>query len=141
MRSPICWCGLGIRTLGDLAALPPDAVLARFGIEGRRFHDLARGIDHQPPGLVAPPPDLIEQIELDPPAERVDQVAFAAKGLADRLLARLDERGLACTRVLIEAETEHGERLTRCWRSDGTLTPGALAERVRWQLDGWINYG
>jgi protein ImuB len=132
---------LGIRTLGDLAALPSDAVLARFGIEGRRFHDLARGIDHQPPGLVAPPPDLIEQIELDPPAERVDQVAFAAKGLADRLLARLDERGLACTRVLIEAETEHGERLTRCWRSDGTLTPAALAERVRWQLDGWITTG
>ena len=69
------------------------------------------------PVLVAPPPDLIEQIELDPPAERVDMAAFAAKGLADRLLARLDERGLACTRVLIEAETEHGERLTRCWRS------------------------
>ena len=129
---------LGIRTLGDLAALPPDAVLARFGTEGRRFHELARGIDPQPPGLIAPPPDLVEQIELDPPAERVDQAAFAAKGLADRLLARLDDRGLACTRVLIEAETEHGERLTRCWRSDGTLTPGSLAERVRWQLDGWI---
>ena len=34
---------LGLRTLGDVAALPADAVLARFGIDGRRFHDLARG--------------------------------------------------------------------------------------------------
>ena len=129
---------LGLRTLGDVAALPADAVLARFGIDGRRFHDLARGIDAGPPVLVTPPPDLAEQVELDPPVQRVDAVAFAAKGLADRLLARLADRGLACTRVVIEAETEHGERLSRCWRNDGALTPAALAERVRWQLDGWL---
>lgn len=132
---------LGLPTLGAVAALPPDAVLARFGTEGRRFHDLARGIDPGPPVLVTPPPDLVEQTELDPPAERVDQAAFAAKELADRLCGRLAERGLGCTRVMIEVETEHGERLTRCWRHDNTLTPGALAERVRWQLDGWVTTG
>ena len=129
---------LGVRTLGDVAALPADAVLARFGIDGRRFHDLARGIDTGPPVLVTPPPDLVEQVELDPPAASVDVAAFAAKGLADRLLARLGDRGLACTRVMVEAETEHGERLSRCWRHDGALTPATLAERVRWQLDGWL---
>jgi protein ImuB len=129
---------LGLRTLGDFAALEAEAVLARFGTEGRRLHDLARGFDAGPPVLVEPPPDLVEHVELDPPAARVDIAAFAAKGLADRLLARLAERGLACTRVVIEAETEHGERLSRCWRHDGALTPGALAERVRWQLDAWL---
>ncbi|MGO9877476.1 MAG: DNA polymerase Y family protein, partial [Acidimicrobiia bacterium] len=129
---------LGLPTLGDVAALPADAVLARFGADGRRFHDLARGHDPGPPVLVTPPPDLVEQMELDPPAVHVDQVAFAAKGLAGRLLFRLAERGLACTRVVIEAETEHGERLARCWRHDRVLTPAALAERVRWQLDGWL---
>lgn len=132
---------LGLPTLGAVAALPPDAVLARFGTEGRRFHELARGIDPGPPVLVTPPPDLVEQTELDPPADRVDQAAFAAKELADRLCARLAERGLGCTRVMIEAETEHGERFTRCWRHDNALTPGALAERVRWQLDGWVTTG
>jgi len=53
------------------------------------------------------------------------------------LLFRLAERGLACTRVVIEAETEHGERLARCWRHDRVLTP-ARSRRVRWQLDGWL---
>jgi protein ImuB len=129
---------LGLPTLGDVAALPADAVLARFGVEGRRFHALARGFDAGPQVLVVPPPDLVEQAELDPPVTRVDAVAFAAKGLAGRLLFRLAERGLACTRVMIEAETEHGERLARCWRHDHALTPAALAERVRWQLDGWL---
>jgi protein ImuB len=129
---------LGLPTLGAVAALPAEAVLARFGAEGRRFHDLACGVDAGPPVLVTPPPDLVEQTELDPPVARVDAVAFAAKGLAGRLLFRLAERGLACTRVVIEAETEHGERLARCWRHDRVLTPDALAERVRWQLDGWL---
>ena len=113
---------LGLPTLGAVAALPSDAVLARFGTDGRGFHRLAQGLDPGPPVLVSPPPDLVELVELDPPATRVDVAAFAAKGLADRLLERLTERGLACTRVLIEAETEHGERLTRCWRLDNTLT-------------------
>jgi len=137
---------LGLPTLGAVAALAPDAVLARFGSEGRRIHELARGIDPGPSVLIAPPPDLVERTELDPPAERVDIAAFAAKELADRLLERLAERGLACTRVLVEAETEHGERLTRCWRNarselGDALTAGVLAERVRWQLDAWINTG
>jgi protein ImuB len=136
---------LGLHTLGAVAALAPDAVLARFGEVGRRFFDLARGIDPGPPALVAPPPDLVEHTELDPPAERVDIAAFAAKELADRLCARLAARGLACTRVMIEAETEHGERLVRGWRHTsadrGALGAGALAERVRWQLDGWVTNG
>ena len=68
-------------------------MLARFGIDGRRFHDLARGLDAGPPVLVTPPPDLVEQVELDPPVQRVDAVAFAAKGLADRMLERLAGRG------------------------------------------------
>ena len=84
------------------------------------------------------PPDLAETIELDPPATRVDEAAFAAKMLADRLLARLDELGLSCSQVVVEAETEHGERLTRCWRHEGALTPATLATRVRWQLDAWL---
>jgi protein ImuB len=129
---------LGVPTLGDFAALPAPAVLARFGTEGARAHRLARG-DHEhtvPPE--PPPPDLVESCELDPPAARVDEVAFAAKGLADRLLGRLETLGLGCTQVVVEAETEHGERLGRCWRHEGSLTPSALATRVRWQLDAWL---
>jgi protein ImuB len=132
---------LGIRTLGAFAALPPASVLARFGPDGAAAHRLARGEEEHPPALTEPPPDLVEDCELDPPAQRVDEAAFAAKGLADRLLARLEARGLACTQVVVEAETEHGEHLARAWRHEGALTPATLTERVRWQLDGWITGG
>jgi len=144
---------LGLRTLGDLAALPRVELATRFGADGVRAHRLASGLDERPHSTHRPPPDLRVAAELDPPAERVDVAAFAAKALADELVARLERLGLTCTRLRIEAETEHGETLVRVWRHDaaprsgGTAgargTPagrlaGAMAERVRWQLDGWL---
>jgi protein ImuB len=134
---------LGIRTLGELAALPAAAVLARFGPEGAVAHRLARGLDDRPLAARTPPPDLAVTAELDPPAERLETVAFVAKGMADRLHERLATDGLTATLVLVEAEWEHGERLGRRWRLDGQGGGGrgaaALAERVRWQLDGWMS--
>lgn len=129
---------LGLSHLGDFAVVAPAAVLARFGRSGARAHRLARGLDEHTAPPAPPPPELVETCELDPPATRVDEAAFAAKGLADRLLERLDALGLACTQVAVEAETEHGERLSRRWRHEGTLTPAALVTRLRWQLDGWL---
>ena len=129
---------LGLRTLGAFASLPAGAVLGRFGVAGARAHRLARGDDEHTAPPAPPPPELVETAELDPPVAHVETAAFAAKGLAERLMARLDAFGLSCTRVMIEAETEHGERLARCWRHEGALTPAALAARVRWQLEGWL---
>jgi protein ImuB len=130
---------LGLHRLGDLAGLPPAQVLARFGPDGALAHRLARGLDERPLQARVPPPDFSVSETLDPPADRVDRAAFVAKSLADTLQDELASRGLACTRILIEAETENGEELARLWRHDGALTAGAIAERVRWQLDGWLN--
>jgi protein ImuB len=128
---------LGIRTLGQLASLPAPAVLARFGPAGGAAHRLARGLDERPLASRIPPVDLTVAAELDPPADRLETAAFVAKGLSDRLHDALIAQGLTATRVLVEAEWEHGERLGRRWRLDGN---GArMAERVRWQLDGWMS--
>lgn len=131
---------LGIRTLGHLAELPAPAVLARFGPAGAAAHRLARGLDERPLTARVPPLDLTVVAELDPPADRLETAAFVAKGLADRLHEGLTVQGLTATRVLVEAEWEHGERMGRRWRLDGSGGRGAaaLAERVRWQIDGWM---
>jgi protein ImuB len=129
---------LGIRTLGDLAALPGPDVLARFGTEGLGAWRLAAGLDERPPATEPPPADLTVSTELDPPADTVAPAAFVARGMAEELHRRLWARGMACTRVAIGAETEHGERLERVWRAEGALSAAAIADRLRWQLDGWI---
>jgi protein ImuB len=129
---------LGIRTLGAFAALPSTSVLARFGADGLCAHRLASGADERPLAARIPPPELAVATELDPPAERVETAVFAARGLAHQLCDELSARGLAVSCLRVEAETEHGETLVRRWRLEGA-TPLALAERVRWQLDGWLS--
>lgn len=129
---------LGLHTLGALAALPAPDVLARFGAEGLLAWRLASGLDERPPATTPPPADLTVSAELDPPADTVAPAAFMARGLAEELHRRLWARGSACTRVVIGAETEHGERLERVWRAEGALTAAAIADRLRWQLDGWL---
>ncbi|HEX7096420.1 MAG TPA: DNA polymerase Y family protein [Acidimicrobiales bacterium] len=130
---------LGLRTLGAFAALPAADVLGRFGADGAAAHRLAAGRDEHPPDARRPPPDLAVEQHLDPPVERIEQVAFTARDLANELHRRLDARGLACTRVAIEAESEHGETFVRLWRHEGVLSAAAVADRVRWQLDGWLH--
>jgi protein ImuB len=130
---------LGVRTLADFAALPAADVLARFGFDAALAHRLAAGRDHRPLAVRRPPPDLDVTETYDDPLDRVDVAAFAARTLAERLHDTLAGHGLACTRLGIEAVTAHGQELHRVWRHDGLLTAAAIADRVRWQLDGWLS--
>ncbi|MGA5300728.1 DNA polymerase Y family protein [Nucisporomicrobium flavum] len=129
---------LGVKTLGDFAALPASDVLSRFGFDGALAHRLAAGLDHRPLAVRQPPPDLDVTDTYEEPLERVDVAAFAGRALAERLHERLAAYGMACTRLGIEAVTADGQELHRVWRHDGLLTAAAIAERVRWQLDGWL---
>ena len=129
---------LGLGTLGAFAALPTSDVVARFATQGVTAHRRARGHDDRPLSPQPTPPDLTKEIQMDPPADQVDAVAFVAKALADELCATLGASGLIFPCVRIEAETEHGEHLCRIWRHHRAFTPATVAERVRWQLDGWL---
>ncbi|MFI5933385.1 DNA polymerase Y family protein [Actinoplanes sp. NPDC051494] len=129
---------LGVTTLGEFAKLPRSDVLSRFGFDGALAHRLAAGLDHRALAVRTPPRDLEVSGEYDEPLERVDVAAFAGRALAERLHELLASYGLACTRLGIEAVTADGQELHRVWRHDGLLTAAAIAERVRWQLDGWL---
>ncbi|WP_419910729.1 DNA polymerase Y family protein [Candidatus Poriferisodalis sp.] len=128
---------LGLRSLADVAALPVADLVGRFGTQGEWAHRLASGRDPRlsQPGVAQP--ELSVETEIDPPADRLDSVAFAAKSLADQLDARLARLGQALVCVEISAETEHGETTSRRWRHGFRFSPPDVVDRVRWQLDGW----
>jgi protein ImuB len=131
---------LGIPTLGALAALDERAVLDRFGSDGLRVWRLACGLDERPLVTRAPRTELETHETFDPPVERIDVVAFAARRMAERLHQMLQRHGLVCVQLAVEAQTAHDEHLLRCWRHlDGTFSPAAMVDRVRWQLEGWWN--
>lgn len=133
---------LGLRTLGDLAALAPGDVEARFGALGSWAHRLARGHDLRPPARRRPEADLVVAAELDPPLDRVDAATFVGRRLAEELHALLLVRSFACGRLQIAARTTSGADLVRVWRTDlgglGGLTAARITDRIRWQLEGWL---
>jgi protein ImuB len=132
---------LGLRSLGAFGALTPGDVASRFGADAVLAHRLARGLDPRPPVGRCPPAELAVEQELDPPVDRVDTAAFAARGLAERLHAVLAAHGLSCTRLGVGAHTVAGEELHRVWRCAEPLTPSGTMDRVRWQLDSWLVRG
>jgi protein ImuB len=128
---------LGIRTLGRLAALDPGDVLSRFGTIGLHAHRLAGGADLRPASTVDPHPGWWVEHPFDEPIEQLETVVFLVKRLADELVAQLAADGRVCARIVIMAETEHGERCERAWYRDHGLSATAIVERARWQLEGW----
>ncbi|GAA4899306.1 protein ImuB [Stackebrandtia albiflava] len=132
---------LGIHTLGAFAALPAASVADRFGADAAFARRLAAGEDPRPPVPRTAPPDLTVTVDCDPPLERVDVAAFTARALAVQSHRLLAAHGLACSRLLVSATTGGGAEVSRVWRHDGALTADGVADRVRWQLDGWLTGG
>ena len=129
---------MGIRTFGQFAALSRSDVASRFGADAVAAHRLARGEPVRGPSGRELPPELDAVLHCDPPIDRVDAAAFAGRTLAAALHRSLESAGVGCTRLAIHAVTAGGGELTRVWRCAEPLTEDATADRVRWQLDGWL---
>ncbi len=128
---------LGLRTLGAFAALPPRDVLARFGPDGAWAHRQAGGRDDRPVAARRPPREYTVTLDLEPPLERIDTIAFTARSAVERFVGTLAEHGLACTCFELLVSTDQGEQTQRRWRHTGVLTAVDVIDRIRWQLQGW----
>ncbi|WP_205781662.1 DNA polymerase Y family protein [Mycobacterium alsense] len=130
---------MGIRTIGQFAALSRTDVTSRFGADGVAAHRFARAEPERGPSGREPPEELEAVLDCDPPVDRVDAAAFAGRSLAGALHRALMAAGVGCTRLAIHAVTANGEERQRVWRCAEPLTEDATADRVRWQLDGWLS--
>jgi protein ImuB len=127
---------LGLRSLGAFAELPATEVLTRFGPDGAFAHRLARGYDDRPVVSRQVPPELSRKLDFEPSVDRVDQVAFAVRAVADELIGQLAALGLVCTTLRVEVGTESGRIHEREWLHPRWFSAADLVDRVRWQLQG-----
>ena len=101
----------GIRTFGDLAALPDIGVAARLGEEGVRLQMLARGEGDRPLVPLEAPLRFEEELELEYPVELLEPLVFVLARLLGDVCARLEERALAAIelhlRLKLERASEH----------------------------------
>lgn len=128
---------LGLDRLGSVAAMDAADLVGRFGAVGAVVRQMAAGADERPLGAVDPPVGSMVEQCFDTPVGHLDAVVFAARSLAEALVARLAGQGQVCTQLVIGLDSEAGVRQERLWSHPLGMGVAAIVERVRWQCDGW----
>ncbi len=120
--------GLGVRRLGELAALPGGAVAERLGRDGRQAWGLARGGDSGRVRGRRPAAELAEALEFPEAVGNELTLRRAFGSLLDRLLARPERAGRPFRKVALSAKLVGGGS----WRRTVTLRePTADRARLR----------
>jgi len=78
----------GLRTIGDVAALPLGAVQAQFGPEGRRLWELAHGLDREPLRHRRHQESVSERLAFPEPTVSIEALLVAGRQLLGRLFNR-----------------------------------------------------
>jgi nucleotidyltransferase/DNA polymerase involved in DNA repair len=118
--------GLGVRKLGELAALPGGAVAERLGPDGRHAWQLARGGERRRVRGRQPAAELVETLSFPVAVANELTLRRAFGALLDRLLARPERAGRPFRKVAVAARLVTGGS----WRRTVTLRE-ATAERSR----------
>ncbi|HEY6959649.1 MAG TPA: hypothetical protein VI814_12570 [Candidatus Limnocylindria bacterium] len=133
---------LGMRSVGDFAALPRGAVAGRFGRGAARAHALARAEDEERVRADPPPRRIaVRRVWEDALASR-DQLVFALRTALDEIASALAADGLAALRIAVRLEREDDEPL----RIERAILPptresAALLRSVRWALEERAHLG
>jgi protein ImuB len=124
----------GVRTLGELAALPPAQLSARLGQPGVRLQRLARGEDVGPLVPLVPEDIFEARLDLEWPIEGLEPLSFVLGRLLEPVCAHLERRGraaavLTTTLRLVSRDThERSLQLPAAMRDPRVLRTLALLD-------------
>ena len=98
----------GIRTLGELAALPEVELVTRLGAEAREWRALARGAARHAFQPMEAAFTLREFYEFDSPVEQMEGLLFIAARMIDCLVERAANHALSLALLSVEMKLEGG---------------------------------
>lgn len=98
---------LGIRTLGDFAALPSAAIRPQFGKSGQVAYQLAQGIDKTPIHRLARQLELSRSVAFDDAISDAQVVSLALKDLISELVRSLGTTGETARKVRLTLSLDH----------------------------------
>lgn len=93
---------LGIRTLGQFAALPSAAVWQRFGSAGRLAQSWARGHDNRPVCSTVQPAFPPLEFDLEPPTSQLHIAVEASLSVLEAPLQAMRDRMEGCRRLRLD---------------------------------------
>ena len=117
----------GVRTIGDLAALPDDLLTRRFGKHGASLGERARGIDADPVGDRDAAKSIGHEHTFDVDTSDRDVIERTILGMAEGVAGRLRDSGVKAATVTVKIRDSTFRTITR----QRTLTePTDLTEPI-----------
>ncbi|MDE2988914.1 MAG: hypothetical protein OXT70_12805 [Chloroflexota bacterium] len=106
---------LGLHRLGDVAAQEPEALLDRFGRDGRRAWELASGIDERPLRPRAADERVSETILLPSGANSLELLRLAVDTLVTRVFAQPQVQGRYAATATLTCHLEDAPDWTKAF--------------------------
>jgi protein ImuB len=98
----------GVRTLGELAALPEIGLVERFGAAGSELRKLALGQGESFLGIRPPAAEYVTHQRLDDPITLLEPLLFLVAKQLHELTERLRRNGRATNRITLDLTLETG---------------------------------
>jgi DNA polymerase-4 len=111
---------MGIRTIGQLAAVPPGSLESRFGRGATALGELARGMDERPVEPFAPPKSMGAEETFERDHRDVERLRQTLRAQAERVARELRAEGLAGRTVTLKLRFADFSTITRSHTVDPT---------------------
>jgi DNA polymerase-4 len=102
-----------VRTIGDLAALPPDLLVRRFGKHGASLVDRARGLDADPVHEGDPAKSVGHEHTFDVDTSDPEVIERTLLAMADGVAGRLRSAGVRAGTVAVKIRDSSFRTITR----------------------------
>jgi DNA polymerase-4 len=111
---------MGVRTIGQLAAIPLDQLQARFGHGARGLSELAQGVDERPVEPCAPPKSMGAEETFARDHRDAERLRQTLRGQAERVGRELRAEGFAGRTVTLKLRFADFRTISRSHTGDPT---------------------
>ncbi len=99
---------LGIETIGEVARIPLGAFQQQFGPEGKRYWELANGIDREPLVSRVKEETVVRRLQFPAPVVSLDAILMGVERLVHTAYATPDRRGRWVRKTVVRAALDGG---------------------------------
>ena len=126
----------GLRTLGDLTALPRDEIIRRFGRAGLDLWQRASGGEPRPLRLVPPAQTFAATLDFENEIETLEPLLFVLRRFVDRLALELRAAQLVAAELTLTLRLADDQTHARSFRlPEPTAEPGILFRALHTHLE------
>ena len=112
-KTAVALAEYGVTTIGDLAALPPDVVIRRFGKHGASLVERARGIDADPVHEGDPAKSVGHEHTFDVDTSDPEVIERTLLAMADGVSGRLRSAGVRASTITVKIRDTSFRTITR----------------------------